>query len=100
MFDELFVNEQDDTLAQQAARALTVISEGDGEGVMSKKNHAVIRVSSWFDRVWPDLRTLILARTPSSFSTSRSSLTLSYLKLSRAIPSTRVRELTWATCAD
>jgi hypothetical protein len=51
MFDELFVNEQDDTLAQQAARALTVISEGDGEGVMSKKNHAVIRVSSWFDRV-------------------------------------------------
>lgn len=40
----LIEEEQDEALASTAARALAIIAEGDGEGVLSKANHAVLRV--------------------------------------------------------
>lgn len=41
----VFSEEEDDSLAREVALALTIIAEGDGEGILSKKNHAVLRVS-------------------------------------------------------
>lgn len=41
---QLLDEETEESLALEAARALAIIAEGDGDEVLSKKNHAVIRV--------------------------------------------------------
>ncbi|CDZ97248.1 DNA repair/transcription protein Mms19 [Phaffia rhodozyma] len=43
-FLRLLMDETNESLAWEAARALAIIAEGDGEGVFTKRNHTIIRL--------------------------------------------------------
>jgi hypothetical protein len=46
---DLLAAEEDQQLVLEAAKALAIIAEGDGDGVLTKRNHAVIRVRAATD---------------------------------------------------
>ncbi|KAL7416158.1 Dos2-interacting transcription regulator of RNA-Pol-II-domain-containing protein [Mrakia frigida] len=54
----VFSEEEDESLAREVALALTIIAEGDGAGILSKRNHSVLRLlhkQKFFNFVLPKI---------------------------------------------